>query len=121
MIWYCVSALANGLWIVAWHFEQLHLAMIIIVALLASLIIVDRTLLDKPSSIHHFPRVRSIFLLYIGWVQIATLVMTMIYAQYQLGWFRGQEILVGMIILVLAGISNLLIIKREKNIITSLV
>lgn len=121
MIWYSISALANGLWIVARHYENLHLSMLIILALLVSLIIVDRTLLDKPSSIHHFARVRGIFLLYIGWVQIATLILTIIYAQYQLGWFRGQEILVGTIAIVLAGFSNLLIIKREKNIITSLV
>lgn len=121
MIWYCISAIANGLWIVARHYENLHLAMIIMLILLASLISIDRMLIDKPSSIHHFPRVRSVFLLYIGWVQIATLLMTIIYAQYQLGWFRGQEVLVGIIALALAGCSNLLIIKKEKNIITSLV
>ena len=121
MIWYIISALANGLRIIARHYQNLHLAMIIILILLISLIIIDRTLITHKDSISYFPRVRGSILLYFGRVQIATLVMTTIYAQYQLGILTGYEIPAGMAVIILAWCANLLIICREKNIITSLV
>jgi hypothetical protein len=121
MIWYIVSALANGLRIVARHYQNLHLAMIIILILLVSLIIIDRILVENQLSIAYFPRVRGSILLYFGRVQIATLLMTTIYAQYQLGLLTGYEVPAGMAVIILAGCANLLIICREKNIITSLV
>lgn len=121
MIWYIISALANGLRIVARHYQNLHLAMIIILVLLVSLIIIDRTLLKNQLSIAYFPRVRWSILLYFGRVQIATLLMTTIYAQYQLGLLTGYEVPAGMAVIILAWCANLLIICREKNIITSLV
>ncbi len=121
MIWYIISALANGLRIVARHYQSLHLAMIIILVLLVSLIIIDRTLVANSSSIAYFPRVRGSILLYFGRVQIATLLMTTIYVQYQLGLLTGYEVPAGMAVIILAWCANLLIICREKNIITSLV
>lgn len=121
MIWYIISALANGLRIVARHYQNLHLSIIIILLLLVSLIVIDRTLLKSSSSITYFPRVRNTILLYFGRVQIATLLMTTIYAQYQLGILTGYEIPTGMAVIILAWCANLLIICREKNIITSLV
>lgn len=121
MIWYSISGLANGLRIVARHYQNLHLAMIIILVLLASLIIIDRTLIINKNSISYFPRIRGNILLYLGRVQIATLLMTMIYTQYQLGLLTGYEIPAGIVVIVLAGIANLIIIWREKNIVTSLV
>jgi hypothetical protein len=102
MIWYIVSALANGLRIVVRHYQNLHLSVLIIVALLVSLIFIDRTLLSHKSSISYFPRVRGIVLLYFGRVQIATLLMTTIYAQYQLGIFTGYEVPAGMAVIILA-------------------
>lgn len=90
MIWFIISSLANGLWIVAWHYQNLHLSMIIILILLASLIIVDRTIVSAKQPIA--PWVRTVFLTYFGRVQIATLLMTTIYLQYQLHWLDGIAI-----------------------------
>ncbi len=121
MIWYIVSSLANGLRIVVRHYQDLHLAMIIILLLLISLIIIDRTLLVHRDSISYFHRVRGSILLYFGRVQIATLLMTIIYTQYQIGLLTGYEVPAGIAVITLAWSANLLIIWREKNIITSLV
>jgi hypothetical protein len=102
MIWYIVSALANGLRIVARHYQNLHLSMILMLVLISSLIIIDRTLVANSSSIAYFPRVRGSILLYFGRVQIATLLMTTIYAQYQLGLLTGYEVPAGMAVIILA-------------------
>jgi hypothetical protein len=121
MIRYIISALANGLWIVAWHYQNLHLAMIIILILLISLIFVYRNIMADRQSVAYFPRVRGSILLYLWWVQIATLLMVTIYLQYQFGRIRWYEVEAGTMVLILAWCINLLILYREKNIITSLV
>jgi len=121
MIRYIISAFANGLRIVVRHYQNLHLSMIIILALLICLIVIDRMLVANKTSIDYFPRVRGTILLYFGWVQIATLLLATIYAQYQLGILTWYEVPAGMAVIILAWCANLLIIYREKNIITSLV
>lgn len=62
---YVVSCLANGLWIVAWHYQNLHLAMLLMLLLLVSLIMMDRSMKTESSSICWYPFVRSAFLLYL--------------------------------------------------------
>ncbi len=122
MVWYIVSSLANGLRIVVRHYQNLHLAMIFMLVLLVSLIVIDRLILRQSSSIAYFPRVRWVFLTYLGWVSIASLLMLTIYLQYQLNRINiYSAVWVGMITLIVAGSLNLLIICREKTIITSLV
>lgn len=84
MIAYIISALANGLRIVARHYQNLHLSMILMLVLLVSLIIMDRDMLSYRDRITSYHRVRASILIYIGWVNIASLVMLMMYLQYQL-------------------------------------
>lgn len=121
MVLYSISSLANGARIVARHYQNLHLSMIIILILLASLIAIDRSLLKEKASIVSFQRVRNSLLLYFGWVQIATLLMTTIYLQYGLWVLSSYEVIAGVVVLGLAWLSNLAIIRKEKVIITSLV
>ena len=102
MIWYIISAIANGLRIVARHYQSLHLSMIIILVLLVSLIMIDRILKKNATTISSYNRVRNIILLYFGRVQIATLVMFTVYLQYQLGWIVGYEVQAGMAVIILA-------------------
>ena len=84
MIAYIISALANGLRIVARHYQNLHLSMILMLVLLVSLIIMERDMLSYRDRIASYNRVRASILIYIGWVNIASLVMLMMYLQYQL-------------------------------------
>ena len=121
MVWYIVSALANGLRIFARHYQSLHLSMIIMFILLMSLIMLDRTLIKNATTIAYYQRVRGTVLLYLGRVLIATLLITLIYAKYQLNIISTYEVQIGMGIIILAWCTNLLIICREKNIITSLI
>jgi translocator protein len=56
---YVVSCLCNGLWIVAWHYQNLHLSMILMLVLLISLIMVDSTMKGQEKSISYYPAIRS--------------------------------------------------------------
>lgn len=121
MIAYIISALANGLRIVARHYQNLHLSMILMLVLLVSLIIMDRDMLSYRDRIASYNRVRASILIYIGWVNIASLVMLMMYLQYQLerlGWYEHTAALIS---IILAGCLNLLVICRERVSFTALV
>lgn len=64
MIRYSISALANALWIVARHYQNLHLSMILMLVILISLIIINTSLKKSPSLFHSFI-FRNSFLLYL--------------------------------------------------------
>ncbi|MBP7007365.1 hypothetical protein KBB05_01195 [Patescibacteria group bacterium] len=83
MIWYIISAVANGLWIIVWQYQNLHLSMILILVLLVSLIIIN-TDIKKLTHNSYKPLLKNVFFLYLGRVQIATLLMFTIYLIYQL-------------------------------------
>lgn len=117
---YITGSLANGLWIIAWHYQNLHLSILLIVLLLLSLIMIDRDIRTNVT-MHHYNLVRNAFLLYFGWVQIATLLMTTIYMIYQLGWISNTTTWWPILIIILAGFANFLIIWKEKRVITALV
>lgn len=116
-IYFIIWNILNGLWIVAWHYGNLHLSILIIVGLLISLIF-----LDQENKRHAEARVRNIFLIYFWRVQIATLLMTIVYLQYQL-WVISttSEQLVAVRAIVLAWILNLLVLYKERNVRTSVV
>ena len=118
--WYIISCLANGLWIVCWHYQNLHLSMIVILVLLFSLIMIDRSIRTQ-TTMPHYNLVRNSFLVYLWWVQIATLLMTTIYAIYQLNILSSTNIIFPIILIIIAGFINALVISKEKRIATSLV
>ena len=116
-VWiYIGTCICNGLWIVTRHYSNLHLSMLLILWLLIGLIVLDRDIRQSNSW-----WVRNIFLWYLGRVQIATLLMTIIYMQYQLEWFAGNYVYICSGVIAMAGLLNLLVIYKEKNIVTSLV
>ena len=84
--WYILSALANGLWIIAWHYNFFPISLAIMLVLLTSLIIVYAKLAARaPISraaawMLHLP-----FSIYLGWVSVATIGnATSVF--YDLGW-----------------------------------
>ena len=121
MIAYIVSALANGLRIVARHYQNLHLSMILMLVILVSLIIMDRNMLSYRDSIASYNRVRACILIYIGWINIASLVMLTVYLQYQLGRLAWYEHTAALIAIIIAGCLNLLVICKERVSLTGLV
>jgi hypothetical protein len=65
---FIISALLNGLWIVAWHYERTGLSVAIILGLLASLVYINQQLSGMPFSI-----TKLAFGIYLGWICIATI------------------------------------------------
>jgi hypothetical protein len=86
---YICSCMCNALWIVARHYGSLHLSILLMLGILISLIMIDRSMRDKVISGYIY--IRGVFGLYLGWITIASLLMTLIYAKYQLGIVGGYE------------------------------
>ena len=84
--WYMLSGLANGLWIVAWHYNYFVLSLGIMLVLLTSLIVVYAKLAAQPPVSRmaawalHLP-----FSVYLAWVSVATIANATT-VLYSLGW-----------------------------------
>jgi len=65
---FAISCVLNGLWIVAWHYGNLPLSLIIMLGMLISLIYINILIRDIPFGI-----IKASFGIYLGWICIATI------------------------------------------------
>lgn len=70
--WFIASNLLNGVWIIAWHYELLWLAAIIIVALLLTLMKINTRTTKQRPELGSTLTIRMPFAIYFGWVTVAT-------------------------------------------------
>ncbi|NJK83656.1 MAG: hypothetical protein HC912_07395, partial [Saprospiraceae bacterium] len=73
--WFIASSLANCLWLFAWHYEVLWLALLIMLLLLGTLIVIYIRLkqpTDTASAIEPY-LVHLPFTVYAGWISVATI------------------------------------------------
>ncbi len=72
--WYLLTAVANAGWLLAWHYNQFPLSMLLMVVLLVALIVIYRMLAVRPAASRlelwtvHIP-----FRVYLGWISVATI------------------------------------------------
>lgn len=72
--WVVLSGLANSLWIFLWHYEQFPLTILVMLALLATLIVIYLRLGTGRSRVSTAETwaVRVPFSIYLGWITVAT-------------------------------------------------
>lgn len=86
---FIISSLANITWIFLWHYEQFPLTIIAMLTLLATLIVIYRTLAAMPGSSRvETWLVRIPFSIYLGWITVATIANVTSVLDY-LGWNGG--------------------------------
>lgn len=73
-IWFMASGVFNSLWLVAWLYERLGVALVLMLGLLASLLVIYFSLQIGLKSVD--PKVRYLvhlpFSIYLGWITVAT-------------------------------------------------
>lgn len=89
--WFIATSVLNGTWIIAWHYEVLWAALLIIIALLVTLIRINYTTTEGRRNGAHTLAVRLPFAVYFGWVTVAT-VANVSALLVQWGW-RGDDVL----------------------------
>ena len=70
--WFIASSVLNGAWIVAWHYEVLWLAAVIILGLLGTLIRINQHTTASRTTLGSTLAIRLPFAIYFGWVTVAT-------------------------------------------------
>jgi hypothetical protein len=74
-VWFVLVNLFNGAWILAWHYEQFLISLILMLGLLSSLLIVYTRLKIGINKIKPIERwlVDLPFSIYLGWISVATI------------------------------------------------
>jgi hypothetical protein len=115
---FALTSVANGAWIIAWHYLQFSLSLFFMMMILIGLILIqfafkgDRGIQTTP------------FRIYFGWITIATVanVTTMIVAnanQFRWLWNGGevsQQLITTIILLIAILIGNLVILKFQDGV-----
>ncbi|MEX2350358.1 MAG: tryptophan-rich sensory protein [Flavobacteriaceae bacterium] len=110
--WFVVSCIANSMWLFAWLYEYLGVAVLIMLVLLFSLVkIVLRTNMERWDA--PFKTILFLwwpFCIYIGWISVA-LIANMAAYLTQIGWdgFDLSSVFWTITMIVVAGILNLLV------------
>lgn len=108
---FAMSCLLNALWIVAWHYEQLLLSLIIMLGLLATLVYIGFKIYPVSSGL-----TKAVFGIYLGWICIATIAnVTALLVNYQWGgWGIGDQSWT--VIMIIAGllITSLALIRLNN-------
>jgi hypothetical protein len=114
---FTISSVMNGLWILAWHYLQFGVSLILMIILLVCLIYINLQF-KGDQSLATIP-----FRIYFGWITIATVanVTTMIvanFASFQWLWNGGEvsEQLMTVIILVITILIGNLVTLTQKDI-----
>ncbi len=83
-----ITCLLNALWIVAWHYEQVPLSLLIMLGLLAALIFINYAIRDLAPGF-----TKAAFGIYLGWICIATIAnVTALLVRYNWGgWGIPEE------------------------------
>ena len=74
--WVALSNLANGIWVIFWHYEQFVLTIVVMLVLLVSLLVIyQRVTANAPVPGDTATRwlVQAPFSLYLGWISVATI------------------------------------------------
>jgi len=116
--WFVLNGLANGSWIVAWHYELVPVSIVIMLVLLGSLIMMYRKL-----NINYFGKygikwlVYTPISVYLGWISVATIAnFTTVLVSYGWSGFGISEDVWAVVVLIVAVILGSLMLYRHKDI-----
>lgn len=118
--WFFISCLANASWILAWHYLQITLSLLIMLIILGSLIIIYLRLgigESSPNPPANKWAVRLPFSIYLGWITVATIAnVTTILVDN--GWEGGplSPINWAATMIVIAGLIGILILIKRADV-----
>jgi benzodiazapine receptor len=116
--WFFLSCVFNSAWIVAWHYEQFPLSLLLMLGLLASLLVIylrldigRRAVSAGEKRWVHLP-----FSIYLGWISVATVANVSV-VLYTAGWNGGPlspEAWTAIMIIVAAILGLAMILTRNE-------
>ena len=70
--YFIISSIANGLWILTWHYDYIGLSLVFMVVILLSLIKIRSEIDKNPPARHKIFQRKIPFSVYFGWITVAT-------------------------------------------------
>ncbi len=114
--YFIFSSLANSLWIFAWHYDYIPLAMVIMFILLSTLIIIY--LKVNNLKINNFwTKILSVipFSVYLGWVTIATLAnLSSLLIYFNDNW-SSQFLTIWAVLMIITGLLITILMVKKRN------
>ena len=116
--WFILNGIANGAWIVVWHYELVPISLVVMLILLGSLIMMYRKL-----NINYFGNygikwfVNVPVSVYLGWISVATIAnFTTVLVNYGWSGFGISEDIWSVVVLITAVVLGCLMMYRHKDI-----
>ena len=108
---FAISCVLNAAWIVAWHYEQLPLSLLIMLGLLATLVIINLNIMKFPAFF-----TRATFGIYLGWICIATIAnVTALLVSYQWGGWGISDQNWAIIMIAAGALISMAVIYKLEN------
>lgn len=113
---FIISSLANGLWILAWHYDWIGLSVVLMLILLVSLALICKELASKELEAEERWWVKLPFNVYFGWITVATVAnITVFLTSIQWNQLGISDEIWTMIILAIAAIIIVLTARALKS------
>ncbi len=117
--WFALTCLANGIWLVLFHYNLFALSMVAMIILLVALIIIYTRIETGRGAVTNATRwcIQIPFSTYLGWITVAT-VANAAYVLYDAGWdgFGISGELWAAIMLVVATLITLIIVVTRRDV-----
>jgi len=84
-IYFSISSVANGLWILAWHYDAIGLSLLLMIIILINLILITNRLSSEEFNFQEKLLIRLPFSIYFGWITVATIANVTTYL-ISIGW-----------------------------------
>lgn len=72
-VYFSISSIANGMWILAWHYDRIGLSMILMVIILLCLITIVKEISQYKLTLKEKFFIKLPYSVYFGWITIATI------------------------------------------------
>lgn len=76
---FSISSLANALWILAWHYNQIGISLLLMFFILVCLIMINGMTREMSLSLRDWFFIKLPFEVYFGWITVATIANIMVY------------------------------------------
>ena len=117
-IWFSLSNILNGLWIIVWTQEMIDVSVLVIIGLLVTLIFWAKSLQVglKNSQFNVFLGLP--ICVYMGWIIVASVVNVSVWF-FQSGWLMKQEVLMTVLTLIVATLIFLWLVVKSYLLVPS--
>ncbi|MBV1759222.1 MAG: tryptophan-rich sensory protein [Dethiosulfatibacter sp.] len=119
---FSISSVANTIWILAWHYGNIPLSLVLMLVILVCLAVINLILKNNRFTLAEKLLIKLPFSVYFGWITVATIAnVTTLLVDLQWGRFGLSEVLLTIIILFVGVLISVATIMLNRDVAYGLV